>query len=111
MTSITFYERDGLLRGFLSSGHADYAAAGYDIVCAAISAQVTCCVNSLESIAGIAPLVHIDEKKALIEALLPEELQDEQLHDCQIILKVLRQGMADLAEAYPQFIKLGGTSC
>lgn len=111
MTRITFYEEGGMLLGFLSQGHAGYAEAGYDIVCAAISAEVTCCINALESIAGIVPIVKLDPKKAIIEAKLPKGLTESQMHDCQIIIKVLQQGMKDLYEQYPQYINLGGKSC
>lgn len=111
MTRITFYEQGGSLQGFLSQGHAGAGDAGYDLVCAAISAEVTCCINSLESIAGIVPIVKLDEKRAIIEAKLPKGLTDAQMHDCQIIIKVLQQGMKDLYEQYPQYINLGGKSC
>ena len=111
MTRITFYERDGVLQGFESAGHAGYAEAGYDIVCAAVSAQVSTCINSLEAIAGVEPQVMVNEKKAVISATLPSGLSPDTMHDCQIILKVLQQGMKDLAEEYPQFINLGGKLC
>lgn len=111
MTRITFLEEDGLLVGFESEGHAAYAKQGHDIVCAAISAQITCCINSLESIAGVVPLVNIDEEAAYIRAQLPKGLSDTQMHDCQTIIKVLQQGMKDLLDVYPKYIKLGGKSC
>ncbi len=111
MTRITFYERDGMLQGFESAGHAGYARAGYDIVCAAVSAQVSTCINSLEAIAGVVPKVMVDEESATIRANLPKNLSPDTMHDCQIILKVLQQGMKDLAEEYPQFINLGGQLC
>ena len=36
--------------GFICQGHAGYAEAGADIVCAAVSILTTTCANALESV-------------------------------------------------------------
>ncbi|MBR1607087.1 MAG: ribosomal-processing cysteine protease Prp, partial [Clostridia bacterium] len=45
MTRVTLYhDAEGRLSGFSCKGHAGYAEAGSDIVCAAVSAlSITCC--------------------------------------------------------------------
>ncbi|MDY5730021.1 MAG: ribosomal-processing cysteine protease Prp [Eubacteriales bacterium] len=107
MTEITFIRQGNLLQGFVCQGHAGYADKGYDIVCAAITAQVTTCINALESVAGVTPIVKTNTRKPSISATLPK-VSDVQMHDCQVILKVLEQGAKDLLENYPEFIRIGG---
>ena len=100
MTRVTlFHESDGKLAGFSCKGHAGYAEAGSDIVCAAVSAlSITCC-NSLQSIAGVTPSV--EEKDGFLKVMLS---QDQQSHDAQVILRVFEQGIRDIAESYPKHI-------
>ena len=49
MVEVTmFSDRSGDLVGFTTRGHAGYADAGQDIVCAAVSALTINCMNSIE---------------------------------------------------------------
>lgn len=49
MITITVKKRNGSYMEFVSKGHAGYAEAGQDIVCAAVSALIITTVNSLEN--------------------------------------------------------------
>lgn len=106
MTSVTLYTQNGAFCGFASEGHSGYADLGNDIVCAGVSALTATCINALESVAGIVPIVVERPKKAYLQALLPESLSDGQRHDAQVILKSLRRGIGDLTEQYPKFVRL-----
>ena len=48
MITIKVRMKDGSYEEFISKGHAGYAEAGQDIVCAAVSALIITTVNSLE---------------------------------------------------------------
>jgi uncharacterized protein YsxB (DUF464 family) len=48
MIRVTVIRRNDSLAGFRSEGHAGYADEGYDIICAAVSALMINCVNSVE---------------------------------------------------------------
>ena len=48
MITIKVRKKDGSYEEFISKGHAGYAEAGQDIVCAAVSALIITTVNSLE---------------------------------------------------------------
>ena len=52
---ILYLDSTGNYTGFSVRGHAGYAEAGSDIVCAAVSALTTTCVNAMESVAGVLP--------------------------------------------------------
>ena len=71
MTSVTLYRAaDGRLSGFECRGHAGYAQAGSDIVCAAVSVLSTTCVNALESVAGVKPQLIV--RDGLMKAVVGE---------------------------------------
>ena len=48
MITITIKKKDSIIYGFTSSGHADFAKSGKDIICAGVSAIVINAINSVE---------------------------------------------------------------
>ena len=88
------------ITGFDCVGHAGFAQAGRDIVCAAVSILTTTCVNALESVAKVTPKVQVEDGKMLVS------LPDSAGHDAQVILRAMRQGLRDLAEEYPRYFQL-----
>ena len=100
-----FVNQEGLILGFRISGHTGYSVAGSDIVCAGLSSLSITCVNALESVAGVTPEIHSNDD-GYLEAWLPKRISPSSMHDSQVILSVLRQGLQDLTEAYPQYVKL-----
>lgn len=107
MTKVTLFRNDqGLICGFDCSGHAGFAQAGKDIVCAAVSVLATTCVNALESVAGIEAKVMVGDGK-LKAMLTPEQAKNQ---DAQIVLRVFKQGISDIAESYPKHIRTEETT-
>lgn len=110
--AVLWQDGTGRLTGYRLRGHAGYAEEGADIVCAAASVLAITCLNSLESVCGIAAEVRGGEDGRL-EVRLPRGLSAERDHDAQVLLGGLRQGLGDLAGEYPQYIRFsilnGGT--
>ena len=106
MTTVSVrYEGEGI--GSISvKDHADYAEYGHDIVCAAASVLITTCANALESVAGVSPITHVDERTAEIRVALPKALAPQQAHDAQIILLTALQGFRDIAQQYPKNLQI-----
>ena len=98
-------DRLGRYTGFSVKGHTGYAEEGRDIVCAGVSVLTTTCVNALETVAGIAPVV-IGGEDGFLEARLPEDITDAQMHDAQVLLGAFHQGLSDLADGYGKYIRL-----
>ena len=48
MTKIVFFRSGGSFYGFEEQGHADYADAGQDVLCAALSAMTMLIINTVE---------------------------------------------------------------
>ncbi len=76
MTEITFFKRNGVYYGFKESGHAGYADAGQDIVCAAISAMTMLIVNTIEVSYATDVEYVIDEDSTDVTVTVPSILED-----------------------------------
>ena len=88
--------------GWAESGRDGWAESGHDIVCAAASILGCTCVNALESVCGVIPAItEYNENNGVLAFELPAVTEEEN-EKVQIVMKTLRQGLKDLAEAYPQ---------
>ena len=101
MINFTLLKAGDRILGFECKGHAGYARAGRDIVCAGVSMLTITCANALESVAHAKP--ECDMKDGNLSVFLPEGSRS---HDAQVILMTLRQGMQDLQETYPKYVSL-----
>ncbi len=86
------------------TGHSGQAEAGRDIVCAAVSILGCTCVNSLETVCSIIPEI-TENQEGVLEFRLPE-LKPEENAKAQILMGALKQGLTDLADAYPRNVTL-----
>lgn len=108
MTKVEFYktaEGSGWL-GFHAYGHTGYAGHGEDIVCAAVSVLTQTAVLGLREVLAIDCLVHTDERKGSLLCLLPDELQEEEWNQAQLILNVLYVGLLATEEDYGDHVSV-----
>ena len=86
MTRCTlFVDSASRITGFSIKGHSGYAEEGSDIVCAGISALV------------------ITTENALCQLL---KLTEAQMHDAQLLMNTLHIGLENIAQAYPDYVRL-----
>ena len=104
MISATRYQGKDGLTACRITGHSGQAEAGRDIVCAAVSILGCTCVNAMESVCGIIPLV-TENEEGLLAFQLPE-ITPEENAKAQILMGALKQGLTDLADAYPRNVTL-----
>ena len=104
MISATLYRGKDGLTACRITGHSGQAEAGRDIVCAAVSILGCTCVNALENVCGIIPLV-TENEEGLLAFQLPE-ITPEENAKAQILMGALKQGLTDLADAYPRNVTL-----
>ena len=104
MISTILYRKDGRYTGFQGKGHSGYAEAGSDIVCAAVSILSVTCVNALESQLGIRVSAKVREEDGMLAFDLPR-LEGEKASGAQLLMGALGQGLSDLQEAYPEYVK------
>ena len=106
MTSVTFFRQDDRLVGFRASGHTGYAEQGSDIVCAAVSALCQTAILGLRRVAGVPVEESVDEEKALLEWIMQDRFSPAQEHDAQILLRTLEEGVTDIKQQYPDFLRV-----
>ncbi|MBR5994634.1 MAG: ribosomal-processing cysteine protease Prp [Lachnospiraceae bacterium] len=103
MTHLKFYrDSNDKLTGFECKGHAGYAEAGEDIVCAAISILTINFVNSVDLLTDSFPEVVEDEKKGYLKVTIKE--YDKA--DVQLLFNSLSLGLDNIREEYPKFFDL-----
>ena len=72
MTHITIYRNQkNAFTGFICEGHAGYADAGEDIVCAGISPLVINTINSIEALTATEILADAEQERGTIHVNLP----------------------------------------
>lgn len=99
MVTASFFRRGAEYTGFKVQGHAGYAPAGQDIVCAAVSAMTMLTVNLIENAFGIKSSVTVDEKKGIIQLSVKEASPT-----ASNIIDAFRQELVALSVDYPQNI-------
>ena len=104
MISANLYQGKDGFAACRITGHSGQAEAGRDIVCAAVSILGCTCVNSLESVCGLVPEI-TENEDGVLEFHLPEMTPEENVK-AQILMGALKQGLTDLADAYPRNVTL-----
>ena len=104
MISATIYEGENGYAACRITGHSGQAEAGRDIVCAAVSILGCTCVNALESVCGVVPLIE-ENDDGVLGFRLPETTPEENAK-AQILMGALKQGLTDLADEFPQNVTL-----
>lgn len=100
MIRAEFFSKAGRLTGFSVSGHAGYADAGEDIVCAAVSSAVQLTANGITEVLGVKARVTAENDTVSLQMdSLPGK-------DAEAFLKTLRLHLEVLAEDYPKNVKL-----
>ena len=106
MINAVLYREGKNLTGCRLKGHSGWAESGNDIVCAAASILGCTCVNALESVCGVIPVItEYNEKDGVLGFELPEMTEAEN-EKAQILMGALRQGLEDLTAEYPQNVTL-----
>ena len=97
MTHISVYRTsEGKYRGLTCIGHARFAAAGEDIVCAAVSALVINTNNSLEQLAGVKPAAVMNEEEGLLDLRWVADDNDRM----QLLMDSLILGLTGISKQY-----------
>jgi len=93
------------LWGFKISGHAGYAPAGEDIICAAVSALAQATVNGLKNVLGAPVIFDVDDEAPLVEARLLPEVSPDMFEKAQILFQTLLQAIESIQRDYPQYVR------
>ncbi|WP_337995011.1 ribosomal-processing cysteine protease Prp [Paenibacillus thermotolerans] len=92
------------IRGFEVDGHALFANAGQDIVCAGVSAVTVGTVNAAEAVAGVELDALMEEGK--LHVAVPEKLSEEREKALQIVLESMVVMLESIEDSYGEYIRL-----
>ncbi len=106
MISVKLFNRNGKVVRVLADGHSGYGEHGSDVVCAAVSAIVQTAYLAIKDAGGDTEYVR-DSERGLFEFTVG----DANRHDCDVILRAMAVGLHDMAEGFPQNIKLEESTC
>ena len=104
MITATFYHRNQRLMGVSVSGHAGYADAGQDVICASVSASVQLTANLLTEIYQLLAEIAVEENCISISV---DAIQDV---DAERLLQGLLLQMQLLTEEAPGCIQIRNAS-
>ena len=94
------------ITGFEAKGHSGYAAAGEDIVCAAVTSAVRLVETTVNDVLGLAAAVKVREQDASISLRLPGGLDEVTEGTCQSLMTGLMVYFAQLHDEYPDNIEV-----
>lgn len=101
MIRVVFYRNSaGIWRGFSVKGHAEYAQAGRDIVCAAVSALVINTMNSVEAFTDDPVVADVKDGVAVFKfASVPGS-------DATLLMNSLEAGLQNIRKDHSSFIQI-----
>lgn len=100
MIKATFYrDSDNNYKGFTVSGHAGYASAGKDIVCAGVSMLTINTINAVEKLTECRFKVEQD-KAGTIKFKFLTETGKEPDSQGQLLISALSLGLTEIAKEY-----------
>lgn len=103
MTKVRFYQNNqGEILGFQTIGHAGYAQAGEDIVCAGISVLILNTINSIETFTADKQMVECDEDRGIIRM----KLTGKRSKEAQLLLQSLLLGLQSIKEEHDRYIEV-----
>jgi uncharacterized protein YsxB (DUF464 family) len=94
-------DQNGRITEAVVKGHAGYAEAGYDIVCAAVSILVQNAVNSVETLCNVSLDAHSRDGFLSFRCKAYTEHRDVQL-----LLESMVLGLRGIAEQYGAFVQV-----
>ena len=94
MITIKVRKKNGSYEEFISKGHAGYAEAGQDIVCAAVSALIITTVNSLEKFTD--DKFDVQEEDGFVSIRFRNDLSERGM----LLMDSLLLGLTEIAGSY-----------
>lgn len=105
MITTIIYIKDEKICGFQISGHAGFAEAGEDIVCASVTTLAFNTVNAIEAFTEIPFQTEVDEENlGFLKFVIPLEGMAD--HDTQLLLQTMVLGFKEIEKEYNEYLTL-----
>ncbi len=99
-----FRNHSGIIQSFKIKGHAKYAKAGKDIVCAGVSAITVGTVNSIETLTGIT--LNCGMHNGFLSGDIPLIEDVSIANNVQLLLESMLVMLNNIAESYGKYISI-----
>src|SRR5690625_2386652 len=96
----------GQIIAFELSGHAGSGPAGYDLVCAAVSAVAFGMTNAVIKLTEIEPIIDQGGQGGYLKVVLPEKISDQKLERASLLLEGMLTSLATIERDYGQYISI-----
>ncbi|MGN1099451.1 MAG: ribosomal-processing cysteine protease Prp [Christensenellales bacterium] len=105
MTTVRIVRKGNSIISIECEGHTGYGVEGEDIVCAALSSVVqTGLLGLLHYVSGVE--YERDDEAGYLKIKLPDNLDEAERHDADLITGTMLLGISDLHEGFSDFIEL-----
>ena len=101
MITITIFKEDGIVKGFKAQGHAEYAEAGEDIVCASVSVLYINTINSLIRLTNDFADIESADDDQNVKVYIENPSKE-----AEVLLQSFELGVNSVAEDYGDFLKV-----
>jgi uncharacterized protein YsxB (DUF464 family) len=99
-----FRNHSGSIQRFKIKGHADYAKAGEDIVCAGVSAVTVGTVNSIEALTGV--ILDCEMHDGFLSGKVPLHGDLSTESEVQLLMESMVVMLNSIAESYGEYIQI-----
>ncbi|HEX7055633.1 MAG TPA: ribosomal-processing cysteine protease Prp [Bacilli bacterium] len=96
---------DRSIRAFSVTGHANFAEAGKDIVCAGVSAITVGTVNAIQELLHVALPAAMRKGKLAVELPQADAIADS-FKDVQLLLEAMLVSLQSIKESYGPYIEI-----
>lgn len=96
ITVDVIYDDSNIRRGFVVSGHAEYANPGEDIVCAGVSALTFTTLNALDALVNADMDVNMDEDDNSISCIFNGTIDEKS----NLLIDAMLMGLKDIESNY-----------
>ena len=96
MIAVNVIFDNNIRKGFVVSGHAEYADLGQDIVCAGVSSLVFTCINSMDEFLKFPMKVDVDDDTGFISCIFEKPLDEKS----NLLFDSMLLGLKDIEENY-----------
>lgn len=105
MTEINLFKnKNGEIIKFVVCGHSDFADAGSDILCSAVSTATQMTLNGIIEVAKIK--VGYEVRDAYLECVLPCNLSVAEREKCDLLIDTMLLTLYDLKQQYEKHITI-----
>lgn len=106
MITVTVSKRDNHIKEIIISGHAGSGPAGYDLVCAGVSAVSFGLINAVYRLCDIKLLVVQEDEGGYLHIAFPDHVAVEQMEKAQLLLEGMIVSFKSIEEQYSKYIEV-----